>query len=139
MGNESQQRGGRDFQKRAIRKHVPRDNVSEPNGRSPQQHVEKTDPVKHVVVGNAQQLSDGEPHRGNAVIERRLQQLDGLEPDPVQEMLVEPDDGGKDVFLHISAVERSGIGTPREGQKVSYDLERDQRGRLSATNLRSGD
>jgi ATP-dependent RNA helicase RhlE len=50
---------------------------------------------------------------------------------------VEPDDGGKDVFLHISAVERSGIGTPREGQKVSFDVERDQRGRVSATNLRA--
>ncbi len=50
---------------------------------------------------------------------------------------VEPEDGGKDVFLHISAVERSGIGTPREGQKVSFDIERDQRGRLSATNLRA--
>jgi ATP-dependent RNA helicase RhlE len=52
---------------------------------------------------------------------------------------VEPDDGGKDVFLHISAVERSGIGTPREGQRVSYELERDQRGRLSATNLRASE
>jgi cold shock protein len=52
---------------------------------------------------------------------------------------VEPDDGGKDVFLHISAVERSGIGTPREGQRISYDLERDQRGRVSATNLRAAE
>jgi ATP-dependent RNA helicase RhlE len=52
---------------------------------------------------------------------------------------VEPDDGGKDVFLHISAFERSGIGAPREGQRVSFDLERDRRGRLSATNLRAGD
>jgi ATP-dependent RNA helicase RhlE len=50
---------------------------------------------------------------------------------------IEPDEGGNDVFLHISAVERSGIGTPREGQRVSYDIERDQRGRLSATNLRA--
>jgi CspA family cold shock protein len=50
---------------------------------------------------------------------------------------VEPDDGGKDVFVHISAVERSGIGTPREGQKLSYDLERDQRGRVSAINLKA--
>jgi ATP-dependent RNA helicase RhlE len=52
---------------------------------------------------------------------------------------VEPDDGSKDVFLHISAVERSGIGTPREGQRVSYDIERDQRGRVSATNLRAAE
>ena len=50
---------------------------------------------------------------------------------------VEPDNGGKDVFLHISAFESSGIGTPREGQRVSFDLERDQQGRLSATNLRA--
>ena len=50
---------------------------------------------------------------------------------------VAPDDGSNDVFLHISAVERSGIGTPREGQRVSYDLDRDRRGRASATNLRA--
>ncbi|MCP5432018.1 MAG: cold-shock protein [Alphaproteobacteria bacterium] len=49
---------------------------------------------------------------------------------------IEPDDGGKDVFVHISAVERSGIGTPTEGQKLSYELERDaKRGRVSAVNL----
>jgi ATP-dependent RNA helicase RhlE len=52
---------------------------------------------------------------------------------------IEPDDGSKDVFLHISAVERSGMGTPREGQRVSYDIERDQRGRVSASNLRSAE
>ncbi len=52
---------------------------------------------------------------------------------------VEPDGGGKDVFLHISAFERSGIGALREGQRVSFDVERDQQGRLSATNLRAGD
>ncbi len=50
---------------------------------------------------------------------------------------IQPDDGGKDVFLHISAVERSGMGNPRDGQKVSYDLERDRQGRTSATNLRA--
>jgi ATP-dependent RNA helicase RhlE len=49
---------------------------------------------------------------------------------------VEPDDGGKDVFLHISVVERAGMGLPREGQKVSCDVERDQRGRASATSVR---
>ncbi len=52
---------------------------------------------------------------------------------------VEPDDGGKDIFLHISAVERAGVGTLREGQKVSFEVERDERGRLSATNLRPGE
>lgn len=51
---------------------------------------------------------------------------------------IQPDDGGRDVFLHISAVERSGIGNPQEGQKVSYDLESDRQGRMSATNLRAG-
>ncbi len=50
---------------------------------------------------------------------------------------IQPDDGGKDVFVHISAVERSGIGNPKEGQKLSYDIERDRQGRMSATNLRA--
>ncbi len=50
---------------------------------------------------------------------------------------IQPDQGGQDVFLHISAVEKSGIGNPRDGQKVSYELEQDRRGRTSATNLRA--
>ena len=50
---------------------------------------------------------------------------------------IQPDEGGQDVFVHISAVERSGLGNPREGQKLSYEIERDQRGRASATNLRA--
>jgi CspA family cold shock protein len=49
---------------------------------------------------------------------------------------IEPEDGTKDVFVHISAVERAGIGNLREGQRVSFDLERDQRGKVSACNLR---
>lgn len=49
---------------------------------------------------------------------------------------IQPDDGGKDVFVHISAVERAGIGSLREGQKVSFDLERGQQGKTSAVNLR---
>ena len=49
---------------------------------------------------------------------------------------IQPDDGGKDVFVHISAVERSGLRGLNEGQKVSYDLERDRRsGKDSAGNL----
>ncbi len=48
---------------------------------------------------------------------------------------VEPDTGGKDVYVHISVAERSGLGTPREGQRVRFNLERDQRGRLSVTSL----
>jgi CspA family cold shock protein len=49
---------------------------------------------------------------------------------------VQPDDGTKDVFVHISAVERSGMGSLREGQKLSYDIERGQQGRTSAVNLK---
>lgn len=45
-----------------------------------------------------------------------------------------PDDGGKDVFVHISAVEKSGMKTLNEGQKVSYELE-NSRGKIAAVNL----
>jgi cold shock protein len=50
---------------------------------------------------------------------------------------IQPDDGSKDVFVHISAVERSGLGNLREGQKLSYELERGQQGRTSAVALRA--
>ena len=51
---------------------------------------------------------------------------------------IQPETGEKDVFVHISAVERAGLGSLREGQKVSFDIERDQRsGRVSATNLKA--
>jgi CspA family cold shock protein len=50
---------------------------------------------------------------------------------------IQPDDGSKDVFVHISAVERAGFGGLNEGQKVSYDLESGQQGKTSATNLKS--
>lgn len=50
---------------------------------------------------------------------------------------IQPEDGSKDVFVHISAVERSGIGNLNEGQKVNYDVLRDQKGKLSAENLKS--
>lgn len=49
---------------------------------------------------------------------------------------IQPDDGSKDVFVHISAVERAGIGSLNEGQRVSFDLERDRQGKMSAANLR---
>ena len=48
---------------------------------------------------------------------------------------IQPDTGGKDAFVHISAVERAGMGTLREGQKVSYELETGQNGKTSAVNL----
>ena len=45
------------------------------------------------------------------------------------------DEGGKDTFVHISAVERSGMGSLREGQKLSYELETGRDGKVSAANL----
>src|SRR5581483_5971445 len=51
---------------------------------------------------------------------------------------IQPDDGSKDVFVHISAVERAGMGTLNEGQKISFDLVADRRtGKSSADNLRA--
>jgi CspA family cold shock protein len=50
---------------------------------------------------------------------------------------IQPDDGSKDVFVHISAVERSGIGNLREGQRLSFELERGREGKTSATNLKA--
>ena len=49
---------------------------------------------------------------------------------------IQPDEGGNDVFVHISAVQNSGLNGLDEGQKISYDLEEDQRGRKSAANLK---
>jgi len=50
---------------------------------------------------------------------------------------IQPEGGTKDVFVHISAVERAGLGTLNEGQKISFDVERDQRsGKESAVNLK---
>lgn len=49
---------------------------------------------------------------------------------------IQPDEGGKDVFVHISAVERSGLGSLSDGQRVGFELERDKRsGKESAVNL----
>ncbi|QEL25078.1 cold-shock protein [Bosea sp. F3-2] len=51
---------------------------------------------------------------------------------------IQPDDGGQDAFVHISAVERAGLRTLREGQKVSYELVQDKRsGKVSADNLQA--
>ena len=51
---------------------------------------------------------------------------------------IQPEDGGKDVFVHITAVERSDLNGLNEGQTVSYELERDQRsGKESAVSLKS--
>ena len=51
---------------------------------------------------------------------------------------IQPDDGGKDVFVHISAVERAGMNGLAEGQKISYELVADRRsGKSSADNLKA--
>ena len=49
---------------------------------------------------------------------------------------IEPEDGSTDAFVHISAVERAGMGTLSEGQKISYDLQPGQNGKSSAENLK---
>ena len=50
---------------------------------------------------------------------------------------IQPDDGGKDVFVHISAVERAGMRNLNEGQKISYEIFADRKtGKSSADNLR---
>lgn len=50
---------------------------------------------------------------------------------------IQASDGTKDVFVHISAVERAGLTTLNEGQKLSYDVERGQQGKVSAVNLQA--
>ena len=50
---------------------------------------------------------------------------------------IQPDEGGPDVFVHISAVERSGMGSLNEGQRVSFELERGQGGKTSAVNQKN--
>ena len=51
---------------------------------------------------------------------------------------IQPDQGGNDVFVHISAVERAGLGSLNEGQKISYELEKDNRsGKMAAGQLGS--
>jgi cold shock protein len=48
---------------------------------------------------------------------------------------IEPDTGGQDAFVHISAVERAGLATLREKDRVTYDLEQDKRGKMAAVNI----
>ncbi len=51
---------------------------------------------------------------------------------------IQPEDGSKDVFVHITDVQRAGINDLREGDKISYDLAQGNQGKVSATNLRMG-
>jgi CspA family cold shock protein len=48
---------------------------------------------------------------------------------------VQPDDGGKDVFLHISAIERAGLASPADGQKIEFELQTGRDGRVSASDV----
>ena len=48
---------------------------------------------------------------------------------------IAPEDGGKDAFVHITALERAGLSSLAQDQRVSYDLETDQRGKTSAVNI----
>ena len=50
---------------------------------------------------------------------------------------IQPEDGGADAFVHISAVERAGMRTLQQDQRVSYELEQDRRGKMAAVNLQS--
>ena len=50
---------------------------------------------------------------------------------------IQPDGGESDAFVHITAVERSGMHTLRQNQRLSYDLEEDRRGKMSAVNLKA--
>jgi CspA family cold shock protein len=51
---------------------------------------------------------------------------------------IQPDDGGKDIFVHISAVQRSGLQGLRDGQKITYELQADRRtGKMAAVNLQA--
>ena len=48
---------------------------------------------------------------------------------------IQPDGGGPDVFVHISALERSGVGTVTQNDRLAFDIEVDRRGKFSATNV----
>lgn len=52
---------------------------------------------------------------------------------------IQPEGGGSDAFVHISAVERSGLTGLSENQRLSYDLEQDRRGKMSAVNLKAAE
>lgn len=49
---------------------------------------------------------------------------------------IQPQDGSKDIFLHVSDVELAGIESPKEGQKLEYEVQQGQQGKVSAGNLK---
>ena len=52
---------------------------------------------------------------------------------------IAPDGGGNDAFVHMTAVERAGMRSLRENQRISYDIEQDNRGKMSAVNLKNAE
>lgn len=52
---------------------------------------------------------------------------------------IAPDGGGNDAFVHMTAVERAGMRSLRENQRISYDLQQDNRGKMSAVNLKAAE
>ena len=50
---------------------------------------------------------------------------------------IQPDEGGNDVFVHISAVERAGLTGLREGQRITYEIEKGRNGKSAAVNLKT--
>jgi CspA family cold shock protein len=52
---------------------------------------------------------------------------------------ITPDNGGTDAFVHVTAVERAGMQTLSQNQRLSYELEQDKRGKMSAVNLQPAD
>lgn len=52
---------------------------------------------------------------------------------------IAPEDGSNDAFVHISAVERAGMATLNQNQRVTYELEEDRRGKMAAVNLQAAD
>ena len=52
---------------------------------------------------------------------------------------IQPDEGGNDAFVHITAVERAGMRSLLEGQRVNFELEQDRRGKMAAVNLTNAD
>ena len=52
---------------------------------------------------------------------------------------IQPEDGGQDAFVHISAVERAGLRSLSEGQRLSYELQQDRPGKMSASDLKLED
>jgi CspA family cold shock protein len=82
--------------------------------------------------------SPSKSHGGDSDIQRKIMSIGTVKFFNTQKGFgfIQPEDGSKDVFVHISAVERSELTSLSEGQKVSYDVEQD-RGKSSACNLKA--